>query len=503
MAMQSQSAMSSAADGTDSTQASRGRPKFALVNRDGPPQAIRTVFNSVPNLVQRAVSESKSQAFRNKLRANIPGGVLRMDAPVRSGGMMGPQVEAATLVLTQAYIYDSYNRRTLTIPFETPEASQFHTYDGWRQAGQYYWGLQGTDAVAVPNKQFVWGSRLDELISYRRWNPDLSTPAWENYFVLHGGQDTAAKLVSDAGTLVEQYEYDPYGKASVYVGSSTTPTEVSSVGLPFLWKGIRLDGETGLLYMRYRYYSAQSGRFLSQDPIGVWGDAVNWGNGYGYVGNNPLNRRDPYGLFYVTLDHRRCIATLRYTLQLFMHGFPDEATKAAWAAAAKAVIERDWNTNTVTLMPPPTLRVSMCCCLWSQEISHPCPGGYRMRVEVTIIVEGTDWSDDNEADVTWLPLGAWRLSSTSGNGATATLDSNDIVPTTGRTQAAISHEFGHMLGLDHPSAGLPGVAPNSAPEYNDPTTGTPSSNIMGVGSDVGPENAGPWLQNLPSGWSAH
>jgi RHS repeat-associated protein len=96
--------------------------------------------------------------------------------------------------------------------------------------------------------------------------------------------------------VVEQYEYDPYGKASVYVGSSTTAVAESSVGLPFLWKGVRLDSETGLLQMRNRYYSAALGRFLTRDPLGVWGDMMGQGNGYVYVGNCPLMFGDPLGL---------------------------------------------------------------------------------------------------------------------------------------------------------------------------------------------------------------
>lgn len=33
----------------------------------------------------------------------------------------------------------------------------------------------------------------------------------------------------------------------------------------------RKDQETGLHYNRYRYYSPYVGRFVSKDPIGLWG----------------------------------------------------------------------------------------------------------------------------------------------------------------------------------------------------------------------------------------
>lgn len=44
------------------------------------------------------------------------------------------------------------------------------------------------------------------------------------------------------------------------------------------------------------------GRFLETDPIG-YGDGVNW---YAFVGNNPVNRRDPTGLFcFSSIGNRR------------------------------------------------------------------------------------------------------------------------------------------------------------------------------------------------------
>jgi RHS repeat-associated protein len=123
-------------------------------------------------------------------------------------------------------------------------------------------------------------------------------PAWETYYLLHGGQETAAKLVDANGEVVEQYEYDPYGRATVFskLAGQWTSGGVSRYGLPFLWKAVRLDEVTGLLQMRNRYYSVETGRFLTRDPIGVWGDMGNLGNEYGYAWGRPLVVGDPMGL---------------------------------------------------------------------------------------------------------------------------------------------------------------------------------------------------------------
>jgi RHS repeat-associated protein len=51
-----------------------------------------------------------------------------------------------------------------------------------------------------------------------------------------------------------------------------------------------LDRESGLTYMNARYYSADTRRFQNADPIR---DGTNH---YAYVGNDPLNWRDSWGL---------------------------------------------------------------------------------------------------------------------------------------------------------------------------------------------------------------
>lgn len=265
--------------------------QYAVATEGAEENARTQVRLSVQELTRRLPREHMNSSFRAQLRANIAGGVIKINGRGQGGGGgMPPLLIDAQVDLVAVYGYDAFNRRVMGIIVGVE--TQFHTWDGWRQVVQYKLDDAQNPDAAVPTKQFVWGSRLDELLSYRRKNGS----SWENYFLLHGGQDTAAKLVDSVGAVVEQYEYDPYGKASVYVGSSTTAVGESSVGLPFLWKGIRCDGETELLYMRNRYYSTRLGRMLSRDLLGNWGDVLNGGNGYAYVGERPLSLGDPMGL---------------------------------------------------------------------------------------------------------------------------------------------------------------------------------------------------------------
>ena len=59
---------------------------------------------------------------------------------------------------------------------------------------------------------------------------------------------------------------------------------------PFGYCGEYLDGESGLIYLRNRYYDSMSGRFITEDPIK---DGLNW---YAYAENNPIIMIDPNGL---------------------------------------------------------------------------------------------------------------------------------------------------------------------------------------------------------------
>lgn len=270
--------------------------RFAIIEEGALEEAQQEVKLEVPDLYSRLAREHTDPTFRNRLKATISGGVLRITpTPQGGGGRPGWLPVDGTLVLAAVYVYDGFNRRTLSILVDPSVGeTQVHTWDGWRQATQHRVEWSGTAWVAKPTKQFVWGSRLDELVAYRR----LNGSTWENYFLLHGGQDTAAKLVNASGTVVEQYEYDPYGKATCYkqVSGTWTPFPTSQFGLPFLWKGIRLDEITGLLQMRNRYYSVEVGRFLSRDPMGEWYDERHPGNGYTYAADNPLVVADAFGL---------------------------------------------------------------------------------------------------------------------------------------------------------------------------------------------------------------
>ena len=58
------------------------------------------------------------------------------------------------------------------------------------------------------------------------------------------------------------------------------------------------DSESSYYYNWHRFYNPETGRYLTSDPISLAGGL----NTYGYVGQNPYNGVDPWGLFSISKD---------------------------------------------------------------------------------------------------------------------------------------------------------------------------------------------------------
>ncbi|MFV3284721.1 RHS repeat-associated core domain-containing protein, partial [Pseudomonas sp. NY15356] len=93
---------------------------------------------------------------------------------------------------------------------------------------------------------------------------------------------TPLELTDSDGEIVWQATYRSWG--------GIEQLAINEVEQNLRFQGQYLDDETGLHYNTFRYYDAESGRFITQDPIGISGGF----NLYRYA-SNPVNWVDPWG----------------------------------------------------------------------------------------------------------------------------------------------------------------------------------------------------------------
>ena len=110
-------------------------------------------------------------------------------------------------------------------------------------------------------------------------------------------------LIDGSGNRVVEYSYDAWGKPIQKTG-----TMASTLGTlqPFRYRGYVWDEETGLYYLRSRYYKAVIFRFLSNDVIvSKIGEQLST-NAYIYSKNNSVVCADADGTdcYYVIYDNR-------------------------------------------------------------------------------------------------------------------------------------------------------------------------------------------------------
>ena len=206
-----------------------------------------------------------------------------------------------TAVVIAKYEYDGLDRRIKKhVDSQSPDNP-----DGIDKYEHYFYlGVQlietretGTETAEPEDLQaqyqYVWSPRYIDAPVLRDENTDEDNLCDDaRLYYLTDANMNVTSLVDTSGDAIERYLYDPYGRLTIYNADCTATRSSSSYTNPTLYTGRELDPETGLCYYRARYYSAELGRFLGRDPIGIAGGV----NLCGYVANRPSSATDPFGL---------------------------------------------------------------------------------------------------------------------------------------------------------------------------------------------------------------
>ena len=112
------------------------------------------------------------------------------------------------------------------------------------------------------------------------------------YFYITDALGNVRGLSDTSENTTDSYRYDAYG-----VLLSRSGTTKNCYG----YQSEEYDETTGLIYLRARYYSPVSGRFISQDSYSgeIWSPVTL--NKYIYANNNPVNYNDPSGHFALSM----------------------------------------------------------------------------------------------------------------------------------------------------------------------------------------------------------
>jgi RHS repeat-associated protein len=175
---------------------------------------------------------------------------------------------------TTTFTYDGFGRRIKKVVTGTGATTVQYLWDGDQillemdangtttQTYAYYPGVDQPRSVAVSNVTYFMSTEADGSINGVVRKSDKS--------------------------IVAQYAYTPWGELEQDANFVVGGVRVNGLR----WKGLSYDQETGLYYVRARYYDPRTRRFLSEDPIGLDGGI----NEYAFVGGDPINSSDPSGL---------------------------------------------------------------------------------------------------------------------------------------------------------------------------------------------------------------
>ena len=227
------------------------------------------------------------------------------------------------------YVYDYENK--ITRIFIDENANGVHdagvdanivefTYDalGWRiertnpsgTALRYYYDGQrvvlrtnvDSGGVESDSRSFVFGNYIDEVL--------MMCPLGLEFYYAHDHLYSPVVLFNSSGGIDERYEYDAYGKRSMYSGT-WAPRTSSPMGNFYAFTGRELDyldgGNLQIMYYRARYYDPETGRFMQRDSLGI--NPAGGFNGiydpvfqysdsedlYCYAINNPIRWLDKFG----------------------------------------------------------------------------------------------------------------------------------------------------------------------------------------------------------------
>ena len=201
---------------------------------------------------------------------------------------------------TSSYQYNDFNQlcwyysgSSTAACGSAPTGSTTYKYDGTglrmsKTTGSSTTSFAWADTGANPGLlQETTGTNTTTYVYDPRGYPVAEIlPSGSTYYYAQDAIGSVRKVEDSSGTVQNSYTYDPYGNVTSSSGSVQNNLKYS---------GQYLDSESGLYYLRARYYDSITAQFMTVDPL-----LAATGQPYAYTAGNPLNGSDPTGLRYTT-----------------------------------------------------------------------------------------------------------------------------------------------------------------------------------------------------------
>lgn len=185
-------------------------------------------------------------------------------------GRLQKDSSAPTNVL--GYLYDAFGRR---VQKNFNGNLLKYTFSGLSQ-------IEERDAAGIIKNKTIFSNFM---------MPVTNEKDGSNYYYHQNELNSVEAITNSNGNAVEKYDYDVYGKQTRY-DSIGNIIPASITGNLFGFTGQQYDSATASNKFMFREYNPASGTFNERDLIGYAG-----GMGmYQYVGNNPANGVDVFGL---------------------------------------------------------------------------------------------------------------------------------------------------------------------------------------------------------------
>ena len=194
-----------------------------------------------------------------------------------------------------SYSYDNANRLTeISKAFGSQKVLYSFEYDGdgnriskteknkTSKSIEYLWDINS----ALPKVLTETDKKDTTIYTYGTDLISMTDPKRDEFYYHNDGLGSVRSMSDSKESIKTIYLYNAFGQVQ---------KELGHVDNDFQFTGEQMDDETGLMYLRARYYDPSVGRFINKDPFMGIGTMTQSLNRYVYTMNNPVNLVDPSG----------------------------------------------------------------------------------------------------------------------------------------------------------------------------------------------------------------